>query len=64
MQLIKNTKDFSLGGSMKGVDLSKTHGTKGFGIECAVIKDEIKNLKTNLAKKWRVLEIILLHMSK
>ena len=38
----KIRKDFTLGGSMKGVDLSKTHGTKGFGIECAVVKDEIK----------------------
>ena len=38
----KKRKDFSLGGSTEGVDLSKTHGTKGFGIECAVIKDEIK----------------------
>ena len=44
----KIRKDFTLGGSMKGVDLSKTHGTKGFGIECAVVKDEIKNLKTRL----------------
>ena len=42
----KIRKDFTLGGSMKGVDLSKTHGSKGFGIECAVVKDEIKNLKT------------------
>ena len=39
----KKYKHFSTGGSMEGVDLSKTHGTKGFGIECAVIKDEIKN---------------------
>ena len=50
----KIRKDFTLGGSTDGVDLSKTHGTKGFGIECAVIKDKIKNLKTGLAKKWRV----------
>ena len=50
----KIRKDFTLGGSMKGVDLSKTHGTKGFGIECAVVKDEIKNLKTGLAKKWKM----------
>ena len=50
----KIRKDFTLGGSMKGVDLSKTHGTKGFGIECEVVKDEVKNLKTGLAKKWRV----------
>ena len=49
----KKYKHFSTGGSMKGVDLKKTHGTKGFGIECAVIKDEISNLKTNLATKWR-----------
>ena len=34
-------KDFTLGGSMEGVDLSKTHGSKGFGIECSVIKIEI-----------------------
>ena len=52
MLLIKSQR-FSLGGSTEGVDLSKTHGTKGFGIECAVIKDEIKNLKTGSAKKWR-----------
>ena len=38
----KEYKHFSTGGSMVGVDLAKTHGTKGFGIECAVIKDEIK----------------------
>ena len=50
----KIRKDFTLGGSIKGVDLNKTHGTKGFGIECAVVKDEIRNLKTGLAKKWRV----------
>ena len=49
----KKYKHFSTGGSMEGVDLNKTHGTKGFGIECAVIKDEINNLKTNLATKWR-----------
>ena len=50
----KKHKNFTLGGSTDGVDLSKTHGTKGFGIECAVVIDEIKNLKTGLAKKWRV----------
>ena len=50
----KKHKNFTLGGSTEGVDLSKTHGTKGFGIECAVVNDEIKNLKTGLAKKWRV----------
>jgi len=49
----KKYKHFSTGGSLKGVDLSKTHGTKGFGIECAVVNDEIKNLKTNLAYKWK-----------
>ena len=38
---------------MENVDLSKTHGTKGFGIECAVIKDEIKNLNTKLFEKWK-----------
>ena len=50
----KKYKHFSKGGSMEGVDLSKTHGNKGFGIECAVVKNEIKNLKTNLAQKWRM----------
>jgi 5-methyltetrahydropteroyltriglutamate--homocysteine methyltransferase len=49
----KKYKHFSTGGSMDKVDLSKTHGTKGFGIECAVIKDEIKNLNTKLAEKWK-----------
>ena len=34
----KKYKHFSTGGSMDKVDLTKTHGTKGFGIECAVIK--------------------------
>jgi len=50
----KKYKHFSQGGSMKGVDIAKTHGTKGFGIECAVVKNEIKNLKTNLAQKWKM----------
>jgi len=50
----KKYKHFSTGGSMEKVDLSKTHGTKGFGIECAVIKDEIKNLDTKLATKWKI----------
>ena len=50
----KKYKHFSTGGSMEKVDLSKTHGTKGFGIECAVIKDEIKNLDTKLASKWKM----------
>jgi len=50
----KKYKHFSTGGSMEKVDLSKTHGTKGFGIECAVIKDEIKNLDTKLATKWKM----------
>ena len=49
----KKFKKFTVGGSMEGVDLKKTHGTEGFGIECAVIKGEIKNLKTNLALKWK-----------
>ena len=49
----KKYKKFSVGGSMQDVDLSKTHGTEGFGIECAVVKNEIKNLNTNLAKKWK-----------
>ena len=50
----KKYKHFSTGGSMEKVVLSKTHGTKGFGIECAVIKDEIKNLDTKLATKWKM----------
>ena len=50
----KKYKHFSTGGSMEKVDLSKTHGTKGFGIECAVIEDEIKNLDTKLATKWKM----------
>ena len=49
----KKYKHFSTGGSMDNVDLSKTHGTKGFGIECAIIKDEIKNLNTKLFEKWK-----------
>lgn len=49
----KKYKHFSVGGSMKNVDLSKTHGTDGFGIECAIVTGEIKNLNTNLAKKWK-----------
>ncbi len=56
--LNKKYKQFSIGGSINGVDLSKTHGTKGFGIECAVINNEIKNLKTNLAKKWKAARIV------
>jgi len=50
----KKYKHFSIGGSTEGADMSKTHGTKGFGIECAVIKNRIKNLRTNLAKKWKM----------
>ena len=49
----KKYKQFSVGGSMKDVDLNKTHGAEGFGIECAVIKDKIKNLNTGLATKWK-----------
>ena len=49
----KKHKQFSVGGSMKDVDLNKTHGTEGFGIECAVVKDKIANLNTNLATKWK-----------
>jgi len=49
----KKHKQFSIGGSMKDVDLNKTHGTEGFGIECAVVKDKIENLNTNLATKWK-----------
>ena len=49
----KKYKQFSVGGSMENVDLSKTHGAEGFGIECAVVNGEIKNLNTKLAKKWK-----------
>jgi len=49
----KKYKKFTVGGSMDGVDLKKTHGKEGFGIECAVVNGEIKNLKTNLATKWK-----------
>tara|TARA_B110000263_G_C15158914_1_gene441498 strand:+ start:1 stop:858 length:858 start_codon:yes stop_codon:yes gene_type:complete len=49
----KKYKQFGIGGSMENVDLEKTHGSEGFGIECAVIKDRIENLNTNLATKWR-----------
>ena len=49
----KKYKNFSIGGSLENVDLSKTHGNKGFGVECAVIKSELKNLNTKLAQKWK-----------
>ena len=49
----KKYKNFSIGGSLENVDLSKTHGNKGFGVECAVIKNELKNLNTKLAQKWK-----------
>ena len=49
----KKFKNFSIGGSLDNVDLSKTHGNKGFGVECAVIKSELKNLNTKLAQKWK-----------
>ena len=49
----KKFKQFGIGGSMENVDLKKTHGSEGFGIECAVIKDRIENLNTNLASKWK-----------
>jgi len=57
----KKHKQFSIGGSMDGVDLSKTHGSEGFGIECAVVNNEIKNLKTNLAKKWKASRLVAPH---
>ena len=57
----KKYKHFSIGGSTEGADMSKTHGTKGFGIECAVIKNRIKNLRTNLAKKWKMARKMLNH---
>jgi len=53
----KKYKQFSVGGSTEGVDLSKAHPLVkekgGFGIECAVINDKIKNPRWDLAKKWK-----------
>ena len=49
----KKYKNFSIGGSLDNVDLSKTHGNKGFGVECAVIKSELKNLNTKLPQKLK-----------
>ena len=53
----KKHKQFTVGGSMEGVDLSKVHDLVkekgGFGIECAVIHGKIENPRWGLAKKWR-----------
>ncbi len=53
----KKYKQFSLGGSTDGVDLTKAHPLVnekgGFGIECAVVNEKIQNPKWDLAKKWR-----------
>ena len=53
----KKYKQFTLGGSTENVDLSKAHPLVkekgGFGIECAVVSDEIKNQKWNLTSKWK-----------
>ena len=53
----KKYKQFTVGGSTENVDLSKAHPLVkekgGFGIECAVINDEIKNQRWNLASKWK-----------
>jgi len=55
--LNKKHKQFTVGGSMKGVDLSKVHDLVkekgGFGIECAVINGKVENPRWGLAKKWR-----------
>ena len=53
----KKYKQFTVGGSTENVDLSKAHPLVkekgGFGIECAVVNDEIKNQRWNLASKWK-----------
>jgi 5-methyltetrahydropteroyltriglutamate--homocysteine methyltransferase len=53
----KKYKQFTLGGSTEGVDLTKAHPIVqekgGFGIECAVVKDKVKNPRWELASKWR-----------
>jgi 5-methyltetrahydropteroyltriglutamate--homocysteine methyltransferase len=53
----KKYKQFTVGGSTEDVDLSKAHPLVkekgGFGIECAVVNDEIKNQRWNLASKWK-----------
>ena len=53
----KKYKQFTVGGSMAGVDLSKVHDLVrekgGFGIECAVVDGQIENPCWGLAKKWR-----------
>jgi len=53
----KKYKQFTLGGSTENVDLSKAHPLVkekgGFGIECAVVEDEIKNQRWNLSSKWQ-----------
>ena len=53
----KKYKQFTVGGSTDDVDLSKAHPLVkekgGFGIECAVVEDEIKNQSWDLASKWK-----------
>ena len=53
----KKYKQFTVGGSTENVDLSKAHPLVkekgGFGIECAVVENEIKNQHWDLASKWK-----------
>ena len=53
----KQYKQFTVGGSTENVDLSKAHPLVkekgGFGIECAVVENEIKNQHWDLASKWK-----------
>ena len=53
----KKYKQFTVGGSTDDVDLSKAHPLVrekgGFGIECAVVENEIKNQHWDLASKWK-----------
>ena len=53
----KKHKQFGVGGSMEGVDLSKVHelvlNQGGFGIECAVVTDKIENPRWRLDQRWK-----------
>ena len=53
----KKHKQFGVGGSMEGVDLSKVHelvlNQGGFGIECAVVTDKIENPRWRHDQRWK-----------
>ena len=61
----KKYKQFTLGGSTEGVDLTKAHPIVqekgGFGIECAVVKDKVKNPRWELASEISELENVGCH---